>query len=235
MKKEEWNPTCERFVGFIDIMGFKDMVARKSHEEIYKMMLKIVDLKNFSTNVNWSKRDTQLVRSSMYSDSIMIYSKDASYESADSFLCTMSSIINALIVETVPFKGSIAFGKMTLDEENSIFFGQPLIDAYLLQEELNFYGLIIHSTAETELIKMKQKADMWLYHYLCPLKKGFSKHYTVAPMFAGDEDPEDKEDYNDLVKGFYKYRLHTSGHLRTYIDNTEKYLSAYKKWVQSEQ
>lgn len=41
-----WQITTNRFVGFIDIMGFKDMVARSSHEDIYDMMKKINDFQN---------------------------------------------------------------------------------------------------------------------------------------------------------------------------------------------
>jgi hypothetical protein len=33
---------------------------------------------------------------------------------------------------------------MTLDYEKSIFFGQPLVDAFLLQDELKFYGIVVH-------------------------------------------------------------------------------------------
>jgi len=34
----EWNPTCNRFVGFFDIMGFKDMVFRNSHADMMEKM-----------------------------------------------------------------------------------------------------------------------------------------------------------------------------------------------------
>ncbi len=40
---DKWIATGRRYVCFIDIMGFKDMVATKVHSEIYKMMENIVN------------------------------------------------------------------------------------------------------------------------------------------------------------------------------------------------
>lgn len=37
-KINEWKIDCNRYVGFMDLMGFKDMVARKSHEEIGQLL-----------------------------------------------------------------------------------------------------------------------------------------------------------------------------------------------------
>lgn len=53
-----------------------------------------------------------------------------------------------LFISKIPFRGSIAYGEMTVDLENSIFFGQPLIDAYLLGEQLQSYGIACHASAE---------------------------------------------------------------------------------------
>ncbi len=36
-----WEVTAARYVAYFDIMGFKDMVLRISHNEIYEMMKKI--------------------------------------------------------------------------------------------------------------------------------------------------------------------------------------------------
>lgn len=37
-KKGGWKTTCERFVAYLDIMGFKDRVYRESHEDVRKML-----------------------------------------------------------------------------------------------------------------------------------------------------------------------------------------------------
>ena len=44
---EDWNITDERFIVFLDIMGFKDFVARKSHKEVYDMMVRLSGSKSY--------------------------------------------------------------------------------------------------------------------------------------------------------------------------------------------
>ena len=50
-KKSIWTITTDRFVGFIDIMGFKDMVMRSSHDDIYRMMKVINKAKTLNENL----------------------------------------------------------------------------------------------------------------------------------------------------------------------------------------
>lgn len=223
-----WPITCSRYVAYIDIMGFKDMVARTSHNDIYNMMKKIENSKTKHENILWGNVSSKLVTTTTYSDSIMIYSKDESNDSLHSLICTVAGLTYDLFIAGIPHKGSIAFGLMTLDKENSIFFGQPLIDAYRLQEELLFYGIIIHASAELNMIN--NKYDMiFIIDYLCPLKNGSPNHLTVCPIFiAPPIDPQWQKHIEALFDSIKKLRYRTSGHLRKYIDNTELYLNSIK-------
>ena len=36
--KSDWVVTADRYVAYIDIMGFKDLVLTTSHDKIYSMM-----------------------------------------------------------------------------------------------------------------------------------------------------------------------------------------------------
>ena len=172
---DEFEITCERYVGYIDIMGFKNIVAKTPHSEVYKMMLKIYECKNLNENIKWDRIEKKIITTTNYSDSIMIYSKDKSRESFNAFINTISGIIEDMLIEGIPFKGAVSFGMMTLDSKRSIFFGQPLIDSYLLQEELYLYGIIVHASFEKEMIRHKiDKNRLFLMKYLCPLKKSFN-------------------------------------------------------------
>ncbi|MDR0438084.1 MAG: hypothetical protein LBH22_07290, partial [Bacteroidales bacterium] len=79
--EKKWSITTNRFVAVIDIMGFKDMVAKLPHEQIYNIMKSIDDSKIRISNVFGHKKGQVLVRTTTYSDSIMLYSKDGSYQS----------------------------------------------------------------------------------------------------------------------------------------------------------
>ena len=53
----------------------------------------------------------------------------------------------------IPIKGVIAQGIFSYDKENELYFGKPLVDAYLLHEELKYYGIVVHNTAEKTIKK----------------------------------------------------------------------------------
>lgn len=218
-----WVTTTERFVAFIDIMGFKDMVLKKTHKELYRMMKSINEAKTLNENIFESKENLKLVKSTTYSDSIMLYSKDKTIASFDSLVATVSGLTNDLFIQGIPHKGSVAFGVMTLDTKRSIFFGQPLIDAYLLQEELHFYGIILHGSIEK---KVAEKIDTTAFvkKYDCFLKSGRSSHYTIYPMHIDSASAKQYPELNQkLSESLRIMRYDTSGQLRRYIDNTESY------------
>lgn len=224
---EKWEPTANRYVAFLDIMGFKDLVLKTPHNEVYKLMKKINHSRKFIEGVKWSDAEENLVKSTTYSDSIIIYSKDDSYEAFDILVTTVAGLSNYLLRDGIPFKGAVAFGMMTLDIENSIFFGQPLIDAYLLEEEIYYYGILFHATVEQELVKTGKSWPPFTAHYTCPLKSGNAQHMTIYPMYALQKNDEKYNSrHEELENAVKRLRLRTSGGLRKYIDNTESYLNS---------
>jgi len=226
----DWPIKADRYVSYFDIMGFKDMVARTTHDKIYEMMKSIIKKIESAKEANWLGPDIRLVRTATYSDSIFLYSKNDSFNSLYSLICATAALTSSLLRDAIPHKGAVAFGTMTLDTGNSIFFGQPLIDAYLLQEDLNFYGIIVHSSFEQKLEeKGKEGGIPFIQDYLCPLKNGNAIHKTILPIFANIADPDHQEFNDELFASFKKLRFKTSGHLREYIDNTELYLNSFKR------
>lgn len=230
VKQSRWKVTAERFVGFIDIMGFKDMVGRNSHEAIYKMMRNVSNAMSINQDVfafDYENEGENMNLIMMtYSDSIMIYSRNSDKNCLESFIAAVGGLSEDLFEDEIPHRGAIAFGTMTLDFERSIFFGQPLIDAYLLSEELNFYGIVVHSSAE---FRRGFRSDEQVIEYDCPFKNGNGKHLTILPSIFMDE--YEKKFYLDFFKAIKKLRIKTSGALRKYIDNTIAYFDyAYLEW-----
>jgi hypothetical protein len=224
--ENNWEITAKRYVVYIDIMGFKDMVAKMPHNDVYELMKRIDGIKKHVESVEWVENKAGLVKTTTYSDSIILYSKDDSYDSFDFIVSTTAGLIDYLFNEGIPFKGAVAFGLMTLDTDKSIFFGQPLIDAYLLQEEIYFYGILFHATVEQEVLMTNDKWPSFTSMYLCNLKAGSAKHMTIYPLHAKSKGEKYNERYLSLIKAVKELRLKTSGHLRNYIDNTEQYLSS---------
>lgn len=147
----------------------------------------------------------------------------------------VSAFVNELFDEAIPHKGAVAFGTMTLDINKSIFFGQPLIDAYSLQEEIKFYGTILHATAEKEIENHKQRGIPFIKQYFCPFKGGSSKHLTIEPLFATWEGEDGTGNLSEVLRSDIKeLRYNSSGHIRSYIDQTEKYFEEICKRARSD-
>lgn len=231
-KESGWKVTTERYVAFLDIMGFKDMVARNSNNYVYNIMRKVVEAAQVSAERfgidDSSDKIIDNVRVTTYSDSIMIYSRNASPKSLYNFNAVSAAIYEELLINEIPFKGAVAFGLMTLDFNSSIYFGQPLIDAYLLQEELLFYGIVVHASAE---MNKGYKRNESVFEYPCPFKNGKSSHLTIYPVSLLIDYLAGVDDYQKIRNGVLKLRLKTSGALRKYVDNTLEYLDlVYKEW-----
>lgn len=217
--RELWEISTYRYVCFIDIMGFKNLVERKPHERIYKMMKKVSDALNnteaaFAAGADGELREVNITMTT-YSDSIMMYSKNNEPEILDNFLADVGSLTEDLFIAEIPYKGAVAYGMMTLDFKNSIFFGRPLIDAYLLSEELSYYGVVAHASAEA---KRGFKESDAVIEYLCPFKTGSAKHYTVIPSI------NILTQFDNLKSSINLLKKNTSGGLRKYIDNTAQYI-----------
>lgn len=204
--------TIERFVAFLDIMGFKDFVARNEHDVILE---KLTILTDFISETVGSKHGFYFT---MFSDSIMVYS-DKSDDAAFAILVYLASeIVRESISIGLPIKGAIAKGKCTATTgEKLLYFGQPIIDAFKLEENLVIYGVAIHNTAEEEAILLnKEKGSSMVYDYNVPLKSALSNHYIIN--WYGDNIGRAKDMLMEIRKT-------VSDFPRRYIDNTLKCIS----------
>ena len=213
--KDDWVTTTKRYVGFLDIMGFKDMVLKSKNDDIYDMMKRIDNHLKSNLKTSSILASKNLIKTTTFSDSIIIYSKSDSKESLKSFVLYLSWFYFQLLIEKIPFKGAVALGEMTVDSVRSIYFGQPLIDAYLLQEELNFYGIVVHCSAHEKMESTEVSSD--IRNYACNFKKGISEHLTI---YTGKLNDKEKD---KIFNSLRSMRFKTSGHIRKYIDLTEKY------------
>lgn len=150
---ENWNATTDRFVGFFDIMGFKDNVLKNKHEDILKMLENIKNIntaiidgtmQNMAANTN--------LRSFQFSDSFFIFSVSNTPRDLFNLLRRSRVLLGYCFSEKIPLKGALSFGKITADFDKSIFIGQPIIDAYLLHESIDMFGAALDHNAEKNLM-----------------------------------------------------------------------------------
>lgn len=204
--------TIERFVAFLDIMGFKDFVARNDHRVILEKLTTLTDFMSETVGREHGFYFT------MFSDSIMVYSDKSDEEAFSIIVYLISEIVRESISIGLPIKGAIAKGVCTATTgEKLLYFGQPIIDAFKLEENLVIYGVAIHNTAEEEAIRLSKKKDFsMVYDYNVPLKSASSNHYIIN--WYGDNI--------ERTKGMLmEIRKTVSDFPRRYIDNTLKCIS----------
>lgn len=147
----DWVPICKRFVAFIDIAGFKAMVKKESATEIATLLS---DFKLLADKQCEEYGQPNMLFTIAISDSIVVFSKD---DSEDSFACFCQSLgvifNNAMTLKLM--NAGVAFGDMYVDRANMIFFGEPYIIAYTLQEKMDYYGILCDESV-SKYIKEKE-------------------------------------------------------------------------------
>lgn len=234
-----WTDTGEHFVLFMDILGFKERVIRTPHNELFE---KLKDFKERNKELMplLQNKEEELLRMSQFSDSIIVVSRDA--DKRDLHRIARAAVVlmhNALEVGFA-IKGAIAKGKVTFDKDNDIYFGLPIVDAYLLEEELKFLGVVFHYTVENSIRKIlsspviRGKKELYtpINKYKIPLKTGNATHYCIE--YHNLVRNLSKGDYSNRIKALLNNIEKTvSGNPRIYIENTMNFIDSRNKSITS--
>jgi len=227
----KWEPTCNRFVAYMDIMGFQDMIFRSTHQEVLDVMEQFrIPIKKLRKEAKkrlagerpiWDTFENTVVRPVIFSDSVLLFSNDDSLGAFENLIWQVGSIIRNALMNGVPMKGAVGYGEQTADFAKSLYFGKPLIDAWELQNELVIYGVILHHTVEAYLLEqgwIQELEETSIVRYATPLKQGTVDHYLVHWLY---HQPMRGERLRELLAKLYGK---VSGSPRQYVDNTSKYI-----------
>jgi len=229
MNRKTWNVTDKRYVCFLDIMGFKDMVMKNQHEFIYK---KLEVLSNYTKSLETqnlpSGYEPDSLKTVSFSDSIVIFTKNDNIKCLEILTYAVCWLFSRAVVDEIPLKGAISHGEMSVNISRQIFFGQPLIDAYLLEEELSFYGVVLHNTVE-KIMNSNYATLNCIDRFIdcsIPLKTGKNSHYVLNWLddIQGENHIDKK---NNAISFIKKQRYNTSGYPRKYIDNTIELITSF--------
>jgi len=230
-KPKVWKTTCKRYVAFMDIMGFRDKVFRESHDDIKKMFTNLrpafKSLEKETKRLMYEKK-SEIINKNIhptlfpvkFSDSIILFSSDDTSFSASYTLLNTLLIMYQAIRDGIPIKGALAFGEVTAEINESLYFGKPIIDAYELQNELKLYGVILHHTFEKRLKEMGKEfilSSELLKEYPVPMKSGIINHRLIDWTIVTEKSIT----HTKLVANLYNY---VSGKPRIYVDNTLEFV-----------
>ena len=212
--------TAHRFVAFLDIMGFKDRVGRTSHS---RLLAQLTDFNKAITGYIGKYQNTE-IQLAQFSDSIVLFSNDITQKSLKTLAEVTRGIMQTAIKLQIPLKGAIAQGQITCDIPKQLFFGQALIDAYLLEENIHYYGILVHHTAENSVIKLGTDNNIFK-DIQAPLKSGKIWHYELSWYIDDAQNTDDK--INEISIALKDIRQTVSDAPRKYIDNTLEVINKY--------
>ena len=230
---KKWEITTNRFVAFIDIMGFKDMIAKKTHKEIYSMLEEISDIGRSLENalINYGNN----IKVFTFSDSIIVLSKrDDGIATFVDFSNAVSKIIGTSIFNGIPIKGGCAYGLISYNKEKNILCGKAFVDAISMEENLHYYGIACHHSIDKYFEEHNHfHKGMFLYQSKTTLKNSDVTHYNLdwfsSACEAFYESNKTFEYRDNLIKDkINNLYLQVSGKPRKYIDNT---LLMYQRYL----
>lgn len=223
----DWKLKDNRFVAFFDILGFRDLVSRNTHDTIFEKLnhLKTETEKLNRLDVRGVVLDevTDQTRSVTFSDSLIFFSKSDSPEDASKIIVDSFILLRSAFEQNIPIKGAISFGEISVDFEKSIFFGQPIIDAYLLHEDLKMLTVICDHKSENKF--NNYNFDQFLKAILIAYNAHMSYGRTTHTLFGCPDGRQLKQKIKNLNE-LYK---DTSGKPRVYLDNTREFLEFLEK------
>ncbi|RYY45118.1 MAG: hypothetical protein EOO06_17065 [Chitinophagaceae bacterium] len=225
MAEVKWNITDKRFVAFFDILGFKDLVANNTHKAVLEKLDSLKKTILRFENLGEEKRleayklDKNQSKSVTFSDSIIFFSKGETFKDLVKILLDSYGTIKFAIEKGLAIKGGISFGEITVDFEQSLFFGQPIIDAYLLHEELQMITAIMDNNFEVKLKTFDTDTLItnMIIDYKANLKSGRITHKLMKPF---------RKNIPTRIQSLTKLYDLTSGRPRLYIDNTIEFLKS---------
>ena len=212
-----WNDGDERLVLYLDIMGFKERVAQTAISTLKEQLLafkrKNNRLKPLLNNTRGGVR-RDFLKMAQFSDSIVVISQKSTIEDLNRLTKASVILMQTAMESGFALRGSIASGKMIFDEANQLFFGKALVDAYLLEEDLAFYGVVFHHTAE-KLVRESLESNNDIYLPIedveLSTKKGKSKHFHIA-WFKINKDLSEGSIVDDAL-GWLKVLSVSLGHI----------------------
>lgn len=184
-----------KFVGFFDILGFKNLVEKNSHEKLVKIYQEVLldtvsEIKRLGLELHKNDvsalKSLESIKQFIISDSIILLQDDCTHRGLFFITLQAKVLLQMAMDEGIPLRGSISVGPVTILESfGTTIIGQGLVNAYTLENIQNWSGAIIddkcfqiHQRDNAFLELLNIKTPMFA-NYTVPTKKLENKDYNV--------------------------------------------------------
>jgi hypothetical protein len=142
----------------MDILGFQDRLSRTSAETIAKDVESLIDgipkhqSWAFATLDGRNASGNDRIHKLLFSDTIFLWSDELPEYGIRrearlrSFLGLIAHIILRGLVLGIPLRAGLASGEVYIDSKKRIIVGQPVVDAHLVEQSLDWIGGALDSS-----------------------------------------------------------------------------------------
>jgi hypothetical protein len=126
------------YAAFLDVLGFSSMVATEHHSERIDAYLNCL-------NRIFDKEDGSKIDYVVFSDSIVITTRNDDEESLLALLSRCSTFFGALIASEIAVRGAIAHGSYLTSKTATGTFvaGRAIIEAYTFEQRQDWVGIML--------------------------------------------------------------------------------------------
>ena len=229
IKQIRVDPSCQaiRWVSYLDLLGFTEIIRMKGW--IYVFSHYAQALEHFIQDLDFDLR----IEKTWFSDTFLLYSPD----NTDSSFTAIESItrwfVNSLIFDGIPVRGAMACGDFYADKENSMFFGQALVEAYNYGENQDWIGFVLSPSAVNRMseIGLPPHERLNYAYWQIPYKNTDNTLPESLPAYiiGGATEINNRNPYLDKLVEM-KSRLKNVRFRRKY-ENTINFIEANKRTV----
>jgi len=151
-----------KYLAFLDILGFKDIVNKNTHDELYNIYMTLFGSTVLGLSQNATinehsetKIDTRKMQvySRIISDSIILWTNDIEISSFVEIVKTTNLLLRNSIVGGLPLRGAICMGNLTrlqskIDSPKfncDALFGDALVKAYTKEGSQEWSGCVVEN------------------------------------------------------------------------------------------
>ncbi|HAX23194.1 MAG TPA: hypothetical protein DCY64_23305 [Hydrogenophaga sp.] len=136
-----------RYLLFLDILGFSELVETRGHEDVYATIEKALEPFH-----RWERLNGQF-RTIYFSDTFVYYQESKGYGDW-AFLDIYAiggMVLSALLAARIPARGAISFGEFEVKSDSSsrhqLYFGRAMVEAYRAEQREKWIGITILPSA----------------------------------------------------------------------------------------
>lgn len=227
-----------RYIAFLDILGFADLVMTKSLEEVkHRMRLAMFSIqiaKSGGIHPPAPEVNVKPPHIFSFSDTYVLISQDLSEQAIRSFILTSALLTQYLYAQSLGVRGAITFGEADFIPGTQHLVGKGIVAAAKLEKKQDWLGVIVDLPSMPEgavqLFEQPLVAPLFT-RWNVPLKEGqtlqdalvvnwrynlYVEGGTKSLFGSPPGDPEKLKIQNTLV--FAKHMVNTNRHIGKVTD-----------------